>query len=889
MTFPNFQRHPLARLLALAPLMTATIVMAQEAKPLYRQADAPVDRRVEDLLSRMTLDEKIAQLITRTTLPLPLPGVPLLADLITGDTINDVRAKTTLSNGVGGFAHWSFQPMTPAQLAEQQNLIQAWLVNNTRLGIPTMFKAEALHGLAIRGGTIYPQAIALGSTWDRPLIRKMFTAIGKEARAAGITQVLAPVFDLARDPRYGRTEEMYSEDPYLVGELGTQAVLGLQGDGPTIDQDHVIATAKHFVHGQPENGTNVGPSDFSERTMRDTFLAPFEKAVKIGRIGGIMPSYNETMGGIPSHASSWLLKDVLRKEWGFVGFTDSDWFAVGMLNQTHGIAADARAAGVLALKSGLDMESPVPVGFGSLADAVRAGEVSEQDITTAARHVLTAKFRVGLFEQPYADPKRAAAVVGSAVTIPLARKVADEAIVLLKNEGSLLPLDPERITSLAVIGPNADKVRLGGYSAKPPYAITARQGIERRLGAKVKVSYAEGVRISEPDLDAESNKLAPYEAPLKARDAQLIAQAVETARSAEVVVLVLGGNETETRESFAAGLIGPKAALGDTDDLELPGRQNDLVREIMKLGKPTVAVLLNGRAYAIQHLSNTVPAIVEGWYLGQESGNAVAGVLFGDVNPSGKLSVTIARNVGQLPVYYYKTPVARLGYVMNDNSPLYPFGYGLSYTTFSYGKPSLDTAKIARDGTARITVAVTNSGARAGDEVVQLYVRPKFSSVVQPVIRLIGFDRLDLKAGQTKKVSFAVGPEQLAIWDRDMKRTVEPGVFEISVGPSSADRQIVELEVIDPTAPKRTVSSAPVQALLSVETTPLGTILDNPAAKAVLIRHIPELASSEAVAGLAMARALPLRAIRQFKPDIITEAKLGGIEADLAKLPVPSN
>ena len=784
--------------LALAGLAVTSSAAAQVGAPIYKQAHVPIPQRVADLLGRMTLQEKIAQLQSNSTLP-PAPGIAVgptpAFGIIKSGHIDETVARRALGSGVGAFNNVDFgKGLTAADQAAQANLIQAWVINNTRLGVPVIFQGEALHGAVVGDATAFPQAVALGSTWDLALIRQMFTVVGQESRASGVSQVLAPVFDLSRDPRFGRVEEMYSEDPYLVGEMGVAAVEGLQGQGFLIDQSHVIATAKHFVHGQPEGGTNTAPNDFSERTMREVFLPPFEKAVKVAHIGAIMPSYNENEGGMPSHANSWLLKDILRREWGFAGITSSDWFAVSELHSRHHIAATDGEAGVEAFSAGLDMETPNAAGFSALVDAVQAGKVSEKEIDEATGRVLALKFRAGLFEHPLVDTTRTAAVLGDKTHAALARNVADEAIVLLKNQDKLLPLDPAKIKSLAVIGPNADKVRLGGYSGDPTYFVTVLDGVRKRLGGKVEVTYAEGVRISEPDRDPASNKLAPYAAPSPEKDAALIAQAVETARKADVVVLVLGGNETVTREAFA-GFAGGKPSLGDTDDLELPGRQNELVREVMKLGKPAVAVLLNGRAYSAVQLSNTVPAILEGWYLGQETGNAVAGVLFGDVNPSGKLPMTIARSVGQLPVFYYRTPQARLGYVFNDNSPLYPFGYGLSYTTFSYGKPTLDRSQIGRDGVARAAVTVTNSGARAGDEIVQMYVHPRVSSVVQPVLRLAGFERVHLKPGETKTVSFPVGPEQLAIWNRQMQRVVEPGVVDVSVGPNSQQLESVPLTV----------------------------------------------------------------------------------------------
>jgi beta-glucosidase len=544
---------------------------------------------------------------------------------------------------------------------------------------------------------------------------------------------------------------MYSEDPYLVAQLGIAAVRGLQGPTDRLDENHVFSTAKHFVHAQPENGTNWGPADFSERTMRSVFLYPFEQTVKKAHIEAVMPSYNETGGGIPSNANPWLLKEVLRTEWGFSGLTVSDYTAVEMLASTHHLAANNAAAGLLAFKSGLDMELPVPSGFPALVAAVQTGKLPEKELDEAVGRVLSAKFRAGLFEQSYVDEDRAAAEVGSREHAKLARQVADEAIVLLKNKDNMLPLDPAKIKTLAVIGPNGKKERLGGYSGLPLYYISVVDGIQQRAGAGVKVVFAEGCRISEPDAAPNLNTFSPYYAPSEDTDEKLMKEALEAAKSADVIVLALSGNEAVSRESIGDIGMG-KPLYGDSDTLELPGRQNELVHEIAKLGKPMVAVLLNGKAYAIEQLASEVPAILVGWYLGQETGNAIANVLFGDVNPSGHLPVTIARNVGQLPVYYYKTPAARRGYVFHENTPLFPFGYGLSYTMFNFGKPSLDRDRISANETAKVSITVTNSGARAGDQVVQMYVHHGVSSVVQPVIALRSFKRVHLEPGASTTV-----------------------------------------------------------------------------------------------------------------------------------------
>jgi beta-glucosidase len=786
-------KHNFVSVISLFLVAALSALPRDSPKPIYQDPNAPVRDRVRDLLNRMTLEEKVAQLESGCNYP-DLPGTtsPSAFDK---DHLNEALARKLLANGLGTycfldeFTSLVEGPVPAWTAAHQRNLLQHWVMTNTRLGIPIMFHGEALHGAVTKGATSFPQAVALGSTWDPVLIEKMFSAVALESRALGNSLVLAPVLDLSRDPRYGRTEEMYSEDPYLVAEMGVAAVRGLQGDSELLDENHVFATAKHFVHGQPENGTNAGPSDFSEHTMRSVFLYPFEQAVEKAHIAAVMPSYNTTLGGIPSNANPWLLKEVLRKEWGFTGLTVSDYNAVSELATLNHVARDLAAAGTLALKSGVDMELPSPAAFPSLVLAVRSGRISEKQLDEAVARVLTAKFQAGLFEHPYVDEDRAAREVGSKQRNALARQVADESIVLLKNSDHLLPLDPARIRTLAVIGPNADKVRIGSYAGIPPYFVTALAGIQKRAGMGTKVVYAEGCRISEPDSAPNSNGYLPYKAPDEGTDLRLMTEAIETAKSADVIVIVLGGNEAVSRESTGDPL------FGDSDTLELPGRQNELVQRISTLGKPMIAVLLNGKAYSIEQLTTKIPAIIEGWYLGQETGNAIAGVLFGDVNPSGHLPVAIAHNVGQLPVYYYKTPAARRGYVFDSNKPLFPFGFGLSYTTFSFGRPTLDRERISPAEIAHVAVTVTNTGSCAGDEVVQMYIHHEESSVVQPVEMLRGFKRIHLDPGSSATVTFDVGPEQLSILNAEMKRVVEPGPVEVWIGSNSADTSKTQLMV----------------------------------------------------------------------------------------------
>ncbi len=765
--------------------------------PLYRDPAKPTADRVRDLISRMTLDEKVAQLESDFNRPLILGSNAESA--IQGDQLNEPYVRKRFANGLGTYAfldEFVGASGDASAGAEHRNLLQSWVMKNTRLGIPILFHGEALHGAVVKGATVFPEAVGLGSTWDPDLMQKMFSAVAVEERALGNTLVLAPVFDLSRDPRYGRTEEMYSEDPYLVARMGTAAVRGLQGSNETLDQNHVFATAKHFVHGQPENGTNGGPSDFSEHTMRSIFLYPFEQAVTKVHIAAVMPSYNETMGGIPSNANPWLLKKVLREEWGFKGLTVSDYGAIAQLASVHHLAADNAAAGVLAFKSGVDMELPEPMAFPGLIEAVHTGKISEAELDEHVGRVLTAKFNAGLFEHPLIDTNRATAEIGTAEHARLARKVADEAIVLLKNDNHVLPLQPGTMRTLAVIGPNANKERLGDYSGLPSHYVTVLDGIKQRAGSGTTVLYSEGCRISEPDEAPNTNAYLPYKPSSHEVDERLMSEAVETAKKADVVILALGGNEAVSRE--ATGYTGAGYFIyGDSDSIELPGRQNELVDRIAKLGKPMIAVLLNGKAYSIEQLSRQVPAIIEGWYLGQETGSAIAGVLFGDVNPSGRLPVSIARNVGQLPVYYYKTPNARLGYVMHDNTPLFSFGFGLSYTTFSFGRPTVDRVTLRPDETAKASVTVTNTGNRAGDEVVQMYIHHEVSSIVQPVIILRGFRRIHLEPKQSTTVTFDAGPEQLSILNAEMQRVVEPGMVDIQIGPSSAETQKATLIVAE--------------------------------------------------------------------------------------------
>jgi beta-glucosidase len=765
-------------------LVLGTSLHAQDTPP-YRDPKLPVDQRVADLLSRMTLEEKVAQLESVWENHQFFPEERAFFVDEKGAFLPAVAAAQ-FKYGMGEMANPS-QHRGPRETAEFTNTLQKLVKENTRLGIPILFHEECLHGLVAPGSTSYPAAIALASTWDPGLVHEVFTATAAEARSRGAQQCLSPVLDLARDPRWGRTEETYGEDPYLVSHIGLAAVQGLQGVGPGIDNSHVISTAKHFaVHGQPEGGTNIAPGNYSERVIREYFLKPFETVVKYGPVQSVMASFNE-IDGIPSHSNKHLLDDILRQEWGFQGVVVSDYFGITDLNTIHHVVANNQDAAKLALESGVDVELPFARAFPSLIEQVKSGNVSEFYVDRAVARLLREKFLLGLFENPYVDPDNAVRIANSPEHQQLALKAAHEAIILLKNQGNFLPLDKKKYKRIAVIGPNAADAHLGGYSGEPVHAVSVLQGIKDKVGSTVEVLYSEGCRITEtpPDWNADNVVLGD-----PALNAKRIADAVLVAEKADLVILVLGENEQTSREAWAEN------HPGDRDDLDLLGNQDDLVKAIQATGKPIVVMLLNGRPNSINYIAQNVPAILEGWYLGQEGGTAVADVMFGDYNPGGRLPITVPRSVGQLPDYYYQKPSAKREYLGTTTQPLFPFGWGLSYTTFKYANVQVTPDTIGTEGQAQVSVDVTNSGTVRGDEVVQLYIRDEVSSVTRPVKELRGFQRITLDPGETRTVHFTLGPAELSFLNRDMRRVVEPGTFRIMVGGNSVDLIETKLEVV---------------------------------------------------------------------------------------------
>ena len=765
-------------------MKTPTPAVKRVVPPIlpYKNPALPVAKRVKDLLSRMTLEEKAAQMMC--------VWQQKSETLVDGDGNFDLKkARVAFKKGHGlgqvGRPSDAGRGKDARCMAELTNAIQKFFLENSRLGIPVMFHEECLHGQAAIGSTSFPQPIGLAATFNLELVEALYKMAAEEARVRGTHQALTPVVDVARDPRWGRVEETFGEDPFLVTQLGMAAVRGFQGDASFKDKKRIIATLKHFAaYGQPESGQNCAPVNVSLRLLRETFLYPFKEAIQKAGAISVMASYNE-IDGVPSHASEWLLRDVLRKEWGFPGFVVSDYYAIwelGCRPDTHGhfVAKDKTESCALAVRAGVNIEFPEPDCYLHLVELVRQGVLKESQLDELVTPMLFWKFKMGLFDDPYVNPNEAERIVGSEKNRKLALQAARETITLLKNTNNLVPLNPSKIKSIAVIGPNADREMLGGNSCRPKFYTSLLEGIRSKVGDRVQVPYCEGCKITvggswNQDLVTPSQ---PEE------DRKLIQEAVHVAQQADVIVVAIGGNEQTSREAWSL------KHLGDRTRLELIGRQQELVTAMLSTGKPVIVFLFNGSPLSIQYLNENVPVIFECWYLGQETGHAVADVLFGDFNPSGKLPTTIPRSAGHLPAFYNYKPSARRGYLFDDASPLYPFGFGLSYTTFTFKNPRLVKDKIRRNESTRLLVDVRNTGKRAGAEVVQMYVRDCVSSVTRPVKELKGFQKVSLRPGETQTVALDITPESLAFYDLQMKYVVEPGEFEIMVGNSARDSDL---------------------------------------------------------------------------------------------------
>jgi beta-glucosidase len=751
-------------------------------KAPYLDPSLKTEKRVADLMERMTIEEKTAQLMGLWN-----GGVEDFKPEVLSD---DAMMKEIFGKGCHS-VHPS--PMNIHDTVIMRNTIQKFLTEETRLGIPAIFVDEGQHGMMRPESTVFPQAIGLACSWDPALFEEIYGVVANEMRSRGTHHALTPVIDVCRDPRWGRVEETYGEDPYLNGRLSCAAVKGLQGtDNGKIADGHVASTLKHLAgHGESEGGQNQGPANHSIRVLRDYHLPPFKMCIDYAKPASVMPSYNE-VDGVPSHANKWLLKDLLREEWQYKGMIVSDYYGVDQLFNKHFVVSDQKEAAMTGFNSGVQYEFPQANIYKFLPELLQEGKIMLGDIDRAVEQVLAMKFELGLFENPYVDEAVAESVSKADESVQLALKAARESIVLLKNN-NLLPLVPGKHKKIAVIGPCANDLWFGGYSGEPHRKTSLLQGIKDKVGSSAEVLFAHGCRLT-TNISTSYFNWKSDEIVFASRDEnlKLINEAVSIARNAEIIILAIGENEHLCREAWA------KNHIGDNMTLDLYGEQNELAEQIVKLGKPVIVYLMNGRPLSINMLAEKADAIIEGWYMGQETGRAAADIIFGEVNPSGKLTITFPKSVGQLPMYYNHKPSAQfLDYISQDINPLYHFGFGLSYTDFRYESPRIAKSSIGRNESTWVIVEVTNTGKRAGEEIVQMYIRDKVSSVTRPVKELRGFKRISLNPGETKMVTFGIDPEKLAFHNIEINYVVEPGIFEIMTGCSSRDidLQMTELNV----------------------------------------------------------------------------------------------
>ena len=751
----------------------------QQIDTRYRDASLPIDERIDILLSQMTLNEKVGQLLC------PL-GWPMYEKTGNKVEISDLYKQRMADQPLGSLwavlraDPWTRKTLTtglnPRLAAEAIHKLQRYAVENTRLGIPLLIAEECPHGHMAIGTTVFPTALSQASTFNAPLMQRMGEVIALEARLQGANVGYGPVIDIAREPRWSRMEETFGEDPYLTGVLATSIVKGMQGSN-IADGRHVYSTLKHFAaYGIPEGGLNGECANIGVRTLLSEYVPQFKRAVEAG-VGTIMTSYN-AIDGIPCTGNKWLMTDLLRNQWGFKGFVYSDLQSIEGIAQTHHCAADYEDAGVMALKAGVDMDLEGN-SYKHLVDAYGKGKVTDDDINRAVRNVLRKKFEMGLFENPYVDPKQAAQIVRNSDHRTVAREVARQGVVLLKNDGTL-PLN-NNLKRIAVIGPNADVAynQLGDYTAPQDRKElrTVLDGIRSHVGTGTEVVYEKGCAIRDT---AQSR----------------IAQAVELAKSADATVLVVGGSSARDFKteyiSTGAAKVDENAGLADMDSgegydrasLNLLGDQEKLMAALINAGVKLVVVYIEGRPLNMNLAAEKANGLLTAWYPGEQGGEAIADVLFGDYNPAGRLPVGIPRNVGQIPVFYSKHPSH--DYIDSKAAPLYAFGYGLSYTSFEYSGLTMAPGD-GKDIYQTVTCTVTNTGNCDGDEVVQLYINDVVSSVETPHMLLKGFERISLKKGESKQVTFRLTFDDLALYDLNLKQVVEPGTVKVMVGAASND------------------------------------------------------------------------------------------------------
>ena len=766
-------------LAVMVPLMAQAAPKKGSIDRRYKDATLSVDERVDILLSQMTLNEKVGQLLCPLGWPMyekegnKVEVSQLFKDRMAQQPLGSLWAvlradpwtRKTLANG-----------LNPKLAAEAINKIQKYAIENTRLGIPLLIAEECPHGHMAIGTTVFPTALSQASTFDQDLMRRMGEVIALEARLQGAGVGYGPVIDIAREPRWSRMEETFGEDPYLTGVLATEIVKGMQGEEMT-DGKHVFSTLKHFAaYGIPEGGLNGECANVGMRALLSEYVPQFKRAVEAG-VGTIMTSYN-AIDGVPCTGNKYLLTDLLRNQWGFEGFVYSDLQSIEGIATTHRCAASYEDAGAIALAAGVDVDLEGN-SYKHLMTAYEKGKVTMDDIDRAVRNVLRKKFELGLFDNPYVDPAKADKIVRSKEHREVAREVARKGIVLLKNDG-ILPLN-KNLKRVAVIGPNADVAynQLGDYTA--PQAReeirTVLDGVRSHVGKSTEVVYVKGCAIRDT---TNSN----------------IAEAVEAAKKSDVTILVVGGSSARDfkTEYFSTGAakVDENAALADMDSgegydrasLNLLGDQEKLMGALIAAGVKLVVVYIEGRPLNMNLASERANALLTAWYPGEQGGEAVADVVFGDYNPAGRIPVGIPRNVGQIPVFYSKHPSH--DYIDSKAAPLYSFGYGLSYTRFEYS--DLAIAPSREKGVYQtVECTITNTGDRDGEEVVQLYLRDEIGSVETPHMQLRGFKRVALKKGESAKVKFDLRFDDLALYNQELRQVVEPGTWQVMVGAASSD------------------------------------------------------------------------------------------------------
>ncbi len=760
----------------------------------YQNPKLSTEKRVKDLLSRMTIEEKVNQMLKVSLTELKQDNQ--------GNITEESLEKLFKGESIGcldppRWNHLTDKPIDVDGIAKFSEAADKYLRTKTRLGIPAIqVDLGGIHGQLAYDATIFPQTIGQGSTWNIELIKEMAAVMAQEAKLTGCDQFFAPLLDIARDPRYGRVEECFGEDPFHVAEMGKAFIIGMQGD-PEITKDRIpknkiMSTAKHYVaYSTPVAGINIAPVEVGPRDFRDLHLYPFEKVVREANVYSIMPAYNE-VNGIPVHANEILLRDILRKEFGFKGYVFADYGAVNMIHTRHKLTVDKAETAVVALKAGVDQEGS-DYAYSELINLAKQDKKIATLVDEAVTNMLTVKFKAGLFDQPYKAPENISGMVNTEKSRKLTMEIAEESIILLKNKNNLLPLNLTEIKSIAVIGPNANQVQYGDYSITKDNntGVTILEGIKNITMDKITINYAKGCGITDPDKSG-------------------FKEALEAAKKSDVVILAIGG----TSMSLAGTGWGELADEGayptsgegyDRSELKPSGVQQDLIKEIHKTGKPMIMVMIHGRAYCINWEKENIPVILEAWYPGSEGGNALARIIFGEVNPSGKLTVSVPQSEGHIPVFYNYKPTGRgyynrpgtpekpgRDYVFASTDPLFPFGYGLSYTTFEHSNLNIKQKRLSSDSNIELSVSVKNTGEMEGKEVVQVYINDKVSSVTTPVKVLKGFKKVNIKPGETITVDFIIPCSELGLWDKNMKYVVEPGDFDIMIGASAEDIRLTD-------------------------------------------------------------------------------------------------